>query len=573
MAQNAYFIGTPVSTLGVAAIQVSLKCDQNCTVFVQQSPGSITGVGTVSVSGTGVTGVSTKFTRDFAVGDTITTTTTSGSESKTITTITSDTVLVTAAFSGTNAGAAYTYYPWDLSDQYTYSTSNNFGITVQAISSYERIKVTNIGTATSTLFRLQAALCPVVDSVPRSLDENGNLMVSTGTDSYGFEVENTPQGEQRTITPFRLVGKQFEFYGASGQPDSNFWVTYTLNSATTALAASTCTLTSGTNTAGAASVYSTRKARYTQANALRYRGNMTLGDTGIASNTRRWGAGLVANYLLTYSSGTSPVAGNVYTNNSQQFTVLYVTGGSIYVSGTGAPTAGSQTFTFVSGPGSGNFVATWATSAFITDGAYFQLSGTTFQIVTTKAGSPTAVSSGSFNGNYGASYTPVTTNVVWEIYWNNSTVWFVIGGTLLHKVSASSTTWADTISLNCFMDNINSGNSTSVTLASRSMSIARLGPEDTAPKWYYQHGVQSGVVLKTGAGRLKGIMINGWVNGTTISLYDAVTAANPIALIAPTTSGGTHQEVPTFMEYNLDFYNGLYLVTANATTDCTIIYE
>ena len=68
-----------------------------------------TGPGTVSVSGTAVTGVGTQFTNTFKVGDNITVTTTSGSETKAITTVTSDTALVTAAFTGTaSAGTAYT---------------------------------------------------------------------------------------------------------------------------------------------------------------------------------------------------------------------------------------------------------------------------------------------------------------------------------------------------------------------------------------------------------------------------------------------------------------------------------
>jgi len=70
---------------------------------------STTGPGTVSVSGTAVTGVGTNFTNTFKVGDSIIVTTTSGSETKAIATITSDTVLVTAAFTGTAvAGTAYT---------------------------------------------------------------------------------------------------------------------------------------------------------------------------------------------------------------------------------------------------------------------------------------------------------------------------------------------------------------------------------------------------------------------------------------------------------------------------------
>lgn len=65
--------------------------------------------GTVAVSGTAVTGTGTKFTNTFKKGDTITVTTSSGSETKAITTVTDDTHLVTAAFTGTaSAGTAYT---------------------------------------------------------------------------------------------------------------------------------------------------------------------------------------------------------------------------------------------------------------------------------------------------------------------------------------------------------------------------------------------------------------------------------------------------------------------------------
>ena len=69
---------------------------------------STLGIGTVSISGTAVTGVGTQFTNTFKVGDTITATTTSGSETQAITTVTSDTVLVTAAFAGTASGVPYT---------------------------------------------------------------------------------------------------------------------------------------------------------------------------------------------------------------------------------------------------------------------------------------------------------------------------------------------------------------------------------------------------------------------------------------------------------------------------------
>jgi hypothetical protein len=37
---GAYFSGAAATTLGVAGLQVSLKTDQNCTVWVDQAPGN-----------------------------------------------------------------------------------------------------------------------------------------------------------------------------------------------------------------------------------------------------------------------------------------------------------------------------------------------------------------------------------------------------------------------------------------------------------------------------------------------------------------------------------------------------
>ena len=101
------FTGTSTSTLGIVGIQVSLHTDQNCNVYVDQSP------------------------------------------------------------DGDN---------WDLTDSYRYfSGIDNFGITVQAINSYLRVRVTNVSLSATTYFRLQTALCPIAEALPRSLDSSGNL--------------------------------------------------------------------------------------------------------------------------------------------------------------------------------------------------------------------------------------------------------------------------------------------------------------------------------------------------------------------------------------------------------------
>lgn len=428
LAAGATFTGTAANTLGVNAIQISLKTDQNCMVYVDQSP------------------------------------------------------------DGTN---------WDLSDPFNYYYSiDNFGVTVQAISSYFRVRVTNTGASITTYLRLQTALCPIANSEPRSADADGNFKVGvkSTTDGYGWGVENTPMGEMRTVTPCRLAGATFN--GTTIDP--NFWTATVANSATITQANAEITLTSGTNAAGSAQLNSVRAGRYVSGNSLRARFQIQLGDTGTANNTRQWG------------------------------------------------------------------IAWGATMPTITDGAYFELAGTTLGVVTLKGGVATRVASGSFNGKLGAVYSMGTSVASVEIYWTNGKVYFVVGDILLHTVSASSATWADTMTHHLYMSNINSGNTTSVTLKCRVASIHRLGPLETDPIYKRLTGAAT-TVLKYSAGKLHRVVLNS-TGGTNVTLYDNTAASgNVIALLV---TGGIAS-----IEYGTPFYNGLTAVTSGAGCDMTIVYE
>lgn len=175
---------------------------------------------------------------------------------------------------------------WDLIDQYNYTASGNFGVTVQAVSSYARVVVTTAAETTGT-FRLQTALCPIVEAVPRSLDEWGNFRIANPIDSYGFEVENTPMGEMRMIEPYRLIGATFE--GSS--IDANFWTTAaTGTAAAIAQGSAQLLITSGTASGATVTAYSVRRGRYVGGAAMRYRA-VIQADAGTANNVRRWGIG------------------------------------------------------------------------------------------------------------------------------------------------------------------------------------------------------------------------------------------------------------------------------------------
>lgn len=120
-----------------------------------------------------------------------------------------------------------------------------------------------------------------VDNVAMTV---GGGLKTAITDNYGFEVENTPMDELRTITPVKLVGTNFE--GAT--IDTNFWTVTNANNGTTTQSG---VLTMQTNTTlnGSTIIQSNRYARYTGGSSNRFRAVIQLGDIGVAGNSRKWG--------------------------------------------------------------------------------------------------------------------------------------------------------------------------------------------------------------------------------------------------------------------------------------------
>ncbi len=114
LAAGATFTGTTFSNLGVAAIQVCLFTDQNCTIQIQQAqedPGT-----------------------------------------------------------NWNIVDSWTYT--------ANSTGQDAARTVQAMGSSFRVLVTNNGASSTTALRLQSVTAPVADTLPRGLTQLGNLRVA-----------------------------------------------------------------------------------------------------------------------------------------------------------------------------------------------------------------------------------------------------------------------------------------------------------------------------------------------------------------------------------------------------------
>jgi hypothetical protein len=380
-------------------------------------------------------------------------------------------------------------------------------------------------------------------------------------DQYGFQVECTPTDELRVVEPVRLVGTPFD-----SVIDTNFWTT-SVSTGTVASLGSEGIITSGTANGHFAKLYSVRNARFVGGSSLKFRTHVRLGDTGTANNTRRWGVCQYSNYIFTATTTATATVGAIYTNNGQFFKVLKTAAGAATLEtfGSGAPSAAS-TLALYSGVGDANIAYTANTNVYAPyDGAWFQLSGNTFSVITAKGGTEAKVDSGAFSQV--TSYTPTTSNVAYEIYVTNGAAYFVIGGVLYHKTTGATATWANTMSPFVFADSINTGNSAAVTLNLRALNISRLGLYATAPMYKNITG-NTITVCKTSGGILHSVIFGTPIDKAFV-IYDS-----PAGAVGPKIATITPVAVSPFtLSYNCPFFYGLSVDPSAGAQNVTLIYE
>ena len=176
-------------------------------------------------------------------------------------------------------------------DQFIYnpSTDPDFGITVQAVGAYVRVRVKNTAAATATVI-VDTVLCPIVEALPRALTQKGSLktaqMETTKDNRFSSQNMISPDGAMRVCESSRLVGATL----SGSTIDDNFWTVDNHSSAgTTTMADGRVDLaTNGAN--GSTSLTSVRTARYVSGNMNIFRSVARVGDLGNSNNVRRWGA-------------------------------------------------------------------------------------------------------------------------------------------------------------------------------------------------------------------------------------------------------------------------------------------
>ncbi|HRZ18940.1 MAG TPA: hypothetical protein P5136_02695 [Methanofastidiosum sp.] len=571
IAAGATFTGLPDSTLGIAGIQVSLYADQNCRVYVEQSPD----------------------------------TTPTGPH-------------------------------WDISDYFNTEANVGFGITVQAVSSYVRVRVENLNTSTgTTVFRLQTALCPIVEAVPRTLDPWGNFKVAMTantatefpengkTNLTGSEAWVGTYVDTRNNTGIQIISKfdqDTTVYVDQSLDAINAFVTDSWESLANTGFSITVTSVAPyyrlrvTNKSTSAATGSCLSATIPVINPLPRKldetGNLLtsvhhingqfdknvivspIGALKVYNQVRLVGTGFTGSTVDTNFWATTPTNGGTATQTGGVLTVSTAT------TANGACLVQSSRLARYTGSVSNNYRANINLPAVTTasagysnvrrwgvfdanDGFFFKAVQTnpattpTLSVVCRKASSvpvdTNTIDSGSFNGNYGPSYTLDNNAHTYEIYWTNKNAWFVIDDVILHTFTGTLAPLVDTPSLKIGLESVNSGGNTAAnTLQVRSSTINRQGSLITQPTHKYNSGNTAGIICKYGPGNLIAMTHGATANASVVTIYDGTTTGGTIMYQSAPQSNGLSQQ------YNFNgipFFTGLFFTQTGGAGNVILIYE
>lgn len=441
------YTGSLEATLGVAGIQVNIRMDQNATVYVDQF-------------------------QDLSLNGQIT-------------------------------------------DEYKYyAKKNNAAVgaswTIQATASYYRVRVKNDGTATASTVFLQTILCPVVEALPRSLDENGAVKVCVEKIDSAFSdlgAVVSPMGAIKTATSVRLVGAVF----VGSVVDPNFWVTTgTTGTVTQANGVLTLSTVGGSNRT--AVLNSVRAARYIASNPNYFRGVVQAPSNTTVTGTwlGRWGA---------------------YDVNDGFFFELNQANGGAQTLRLVCRSGGSDAANYVD---SGNFNGEYGDSYILDNNSH------TFEIFWSNSKAWFVIDGNVIHTFTGAA-APLTNAVSL-------------------KIGAESTNAG--------------GNTATNLVYCRALSICRLGNQTSQPMIKYQAGVTTGIICKYGPGNLHSLIVSPTSTASTITLYDGTTTGGTVMFAGNFGNANNNTaQTQTVHFYGAPFSAGLFLVAAQGTPSITLVYE
>jgi hypothetical protein len=279
---------------------------------------------------------------------------------------------------------------------------------------------------------------------------------------------------------------------------------------------------------------------------------------GATKDTNFWTETAVGTGSVTQSGGTVVLATGATANSTIQYQTARL---ARWVPGAENT---HRTILKLGDTGTANNIRNWG--AFdANNGFFFQLSGTTLNIVSRSGGADTAVAKASWNVN--TTFTVDTNIHKYDIRMTYAAVYFYIDDVLVHVIqnSGSSTFPTQTLNLPISLQNNNSGGSTSnVSMTVGVSFITRTGKLETDSK--FLNIVAAGTyILKYGAGRLHKVII-GTTGGTSVQMFDN-TAASGTSMGTLTTANA-----PITIDFACPFFTGL-TVLATGTVSVTVVYE
>lgn len=207
-----------------------------------------------------------------------------------------------------------------------------------------------------------------------------------------------------------------------------------------------------------------------------------------------------------------------------------------------------------------------------TNGVFFTVVNGLFSLVTRLNSVDTYINNGSFNGDLGVTVALTNQLTDFGILYTVDTIWFFMGGQLLHKASFPTSNWSSVYSLPITFENINTGGSTTnVSMNVRNATIQRYGSHQTEPISFFQQGLTAGVTLKYGAGNMQGIVLSGITNNSVVTFYDNTAASGTVIW----TSGAlTSNGLPFFIDMKgIQFSTGLTIAITGAALNVLTMYE
>lgn len=221
--------------------------------------------------------------------------------------------------------------------------------------------------------------------------------------------------------------------------------------------------------------------------------------------------------------------------------------------------------------GTANNIRRWGVGTAL-ERAFFELDGSVLKCVTRRNGTDTAVSSGSFVGQYGTGFTMGVNSHFFEVIYQPRQIVWLADNKIIHTKSAVAAPWANNLHMPIFFENFNTnGSTTNVELQVRLATIARFGIPEVQVDGHFHAGTTAGILLKRGPGNLHFMNLSGVQNLARVILYDGVDATGSV--IDDTGAMGP-QTIPLSLPYGGEAYNnGLFMVKSGAACNTKVVYE